>query len=84
MSEQGIEKVIPDGATLTQAYKRSAATIKLQETLNAEVQAAEVYAEQLLVPKKLTRMLQKELLRDPTKSWDQALQSLVVDAIIHK
>ena len=77
LDEHGVEKVVPDAATLQAAYRRATQIAFVREQLPSIVEAAVKEAESVKVPKTLKRMIQKRLKEDPALPWDQAVADLV-------
>lgn len=67
------EKLVPDDATLLDAWRRAHATVELNEM----VEAAQQRAAGLKLPRTLRATLRKALKTNPEKSWDTALYEIV-------
>ncbi len=75
--EEQAKKVIPDPGTLEQAYKRAAGLKRFRAILGRARAEVESYIANMDVPDDLRDRLQEELTREPTQSWDDAIEWLV-------
>ncbi|MCX7015284.1 MAG: hypothetical protein NTW86_22470, partial [Candidatus Sumerlaeota bacterium] len=82
LAEHGVEKVIPDEELLEQGYRRAAAVRRYQEIIDDAGKEVSAYAEHLKVPRGLRAKLVKNLAKDPTLAWDEALAKLLPAARI--
>ena len=81
LDKHGIKKLVPDGATIEAAYRRS-----LQAAIiNSEVQAlaadAEKRASKAKLPKGLVRRIKKAMAVGPPHPWDHELASIVKEEL---
>jgi hypothetical protein len=72
--EAGVEKVIPDNATLASAYQRAARIAQLSQAITKALDGLDV--NDITVPDDLADRLRDAIADSPT-SWDQALWRLV-------
>ena len=77
LRKHGVRKIVPDSATIAQAYRRAAATSRLQEVIDHTQEKVIDYAEALKVPTNLRRKLIKELDKNPSQPWDEILKSFL-------
>jgi hypothetical protein len=70
-----VAKLIPDAATLEQAYKRAAGLKRFRAIVGQA--RAESYVDTVEVPVNLRGRLQAELTRSPEQAWDDAIESLL-------
>jgi hypothetical protein len=72
-----IGKVIPDTATLEEAYRHAIGIRKCRATLQSTLREVERLAATLKVPRSLSSRIQKQLTLSPTMSWDEAVEGLL-------
>ena len=77
LEEQEVVKVIPDMATLEQAYKRAAGLKRFRAIIGQARAEVESYVATVEVPENLRDRLQEELTRSPEQAWDDAIESLL-------
>jgi hypothetical protein len=74
LEEHGVEKVIPDLATLEAAWGRAQAVLKVNEFIAS---VSNGRADIPRIPDDLEQRIRTSLADDPTQSWDEALWTLV-------
>ena len=77
LKAHSITKVIPDSATLDQAYRRAAAIRNYRAILRTVLEEVESSAAAMDTPTDLKSRLARHLARNPSLSWDQALEFLL-------
>lgn len=77
LRKHGVGKIIPDSATIAQAYRRAAAIRQWQEIIDHTKQKVIDHVEALKVPTNLRRKLIKELDKNPSQPWDETLKSFL-------
>ena len=76
LKECGIEKLVPEGEILEQAYRRAAEARYFQDQAEEiRAQAAE-YGEQVTVPTTLASQVAELLKKNPKWSWDEAVDRI--------
>jgi hypothetical protein len=78
LTEHKIEKVIRDTATLKQAYRRAAGISKLRQMMRNAQKEVISYADSVEIPADLTERLKEQLAENPSISWDDAIEWLLV------
>lgn len=73
LREHGIEKVIPDAATLETAYRRAVQISFVRRELGAIVNKAAERAVEAKLPENLDSVVREGFKADPTQSWDQVI-----------
>ena len=73
LEDAGIQKVIPDSATLEIAWRRAAAIAEYCTILKAALPEVEERVAHLRVPQNLPRKIQDKLVKQPCISWDEAI-----------
>jgi hypothetical protein len=79
LMECGAKKVIPDGATMEDAWRRSLVQRRLKDEAEMMRAQAEREAEAADVPADLAERVRKVMVDDPCLSWDKAL-AVIMDA----
>jgi hypothetical protein len=72
-----VKKVIPEEATLAKAWRRAAAIRLYQQIIDDRQKEVTDYAATLAVPNGLRQQVAKLVAKDPTLSWDKALEALL-------
>jgi DNA topoisomerase VI subunit B len=80
LKEHGVTKVIPDTATLEQAYRRAAGLKRCQAILERAVAEIGAYADNVEVPEDLAERVREQLAHAPGQAWDDAIEWLVPPA----
>ena len=80
LTECGAKKVVPDGATMEDAWRRTLVQRRLKDAAEMMRAQAEWEAEAADVPADLPERVRKVMADDPCLSWDRAL-IMVMDAI---
>jgi Protein of unknown function C-terminus (DUF2399) len=78
LTEHGVQKVVPDQATLAEAYRRMRRQAIVQEKINELI--AGLGAAEMPVPENLADQIRDALENEPTLSWDDALRTIAEDA----
>jgi DNA topoisomerase VI subunit B len=78
LTEHQIEKVVPDATTLAEAYRRAAGIRRYRLLLRNAVATVNAYAAGVEIPANLKERLVEILAKDPSVSWDLAIESLLV------
>lgn len=76
LHRHGVKKLIPDDATLADAYRRAILVHTINTKIEEAREAAEKVAEQASVPKNLLHQVRRRLKQHPTMSWDDAVADL--------
>jgi hypothetical protein len=76
LQRHGVKKLIPDDATLADAYRRAILVHTINTKIEEAREAAEEVAEQASVPKNLLRQVRRLLKEDPTMAWDAAVAEI--------
>jgi len=76
----GIKKIVPDDATLEQAFRRAAEAHYINEHSREIENAAREHAERIEVPGDLGARVQDQLQQDREKPWDAAVGTLAGEA----
>ncbi len=71
LDEQGVEKVVPDAATLELAYARAIEVTVINQAITNAMKRAKKAAADLKVPKTLASMIRKRLEKYPRLPWDK-------------
>jgi hypothetical protein len=71
LEAHGVTKVVPDEATLADAYRRAAWLVPIQRELEAAARP------DVAVPRDLAQRVTKLLTKNPHRSWDEAIWRLV-------
>jgi hypothetical protein len=77
LQSQGIDKVIPDDATVEAAYRRAALVARLDSLLQELIEEAREEVEELGSPEQLTQEIGSLLGENRRMSWDQAITEIV-------
>ena len=77
LKKYNIRKVIPDGATLDAACSRAIAIRNCQAVLRTALPQIEEGSKRLEAPKDLRKRIADQLDRNPSLSWDQAIDLIV-------
>jgi hypothetical protein len=77
LQSQGIDKVIPDDATVEAAYRRAALVARLDSLLQELIEEAREEVEELSLPEQLTQEIGSLLGENRRMSWDQAITEIV-------
>jgi hypothetical protein len=72
-----VRKVIPDDATLVEAFRRSIALHELDQRIKQALPEAERTAQATTVPEDLRVRIAQMLAEHPAASWDDALDDLI-------
>lgn len=78
LEEHGVKKVIPDQATLEQAYRRASALDSYRAVLKSALDEVESAADALDVPTDLQSRVAAHLAAHPSQSWDDAVEWLLL------
>jgi hypothetical protein len=70
LREHGVEKVIPDDATLARDYRRKVGLREYQRLIEEAKPKAEEKARNAKVPKNLRQQIKRRLKEDPSLAWD--------------
>jgi len=73
LNELGIQKVLPDDATLEQAYRRAVEAHYINEHSREVIRQAAKHAEQIDVPADLRAEVEKRLRENPRMPWDKSV-----------
>jgi len=76
LAECGIQKVVPDDATLRDAYQRAYHIQVLNQTMREIDESARQEAEKVKVPESLASDIRSELEQNPARSWDGVVAEL--------
>jgi len=79
LEEHGVEKVIPDEATLEQAYRRSLKRRIINDGMDVLEKKAAEEAEKCVMPESLQERVAEMLEESPTLPWDAAITEIVDD-----
>jgi hypothetical protein len=74
--EHGVEKIIPDEATLIAAYRRALVVHEINRQIEQARDAAEARARKADVPARFGEQVRDRLLAEPALSWDAAVARL--------
>lgn len=80
LEEHGVSKVIPDDATLEQAFRRAAALKRFQAIIGKARAEVESYAATVPVPANLRELVRHGLATTPHQPWDDAIEWLLPPA----
>ena len=72
----GVAKVIPDEATLVEAYRRERQSAWLRDRFDALLQASHKAVEGLAIPTELRKQVSAALDKHPELAWNQAVRSI--------
>jgi Topoisomerase 6 subunit A/Spo11, Toprim domain len=78
LKEHGVVKVIPDEATLAEAYRRELQSAWLRDRFDALLKASNKAVEDLDIPSDLRKRVSAVLKKDPELAWNQAVRSIAV------
>lgn len=81
LNEHGIKKVVPDDATLEQAYRRAIETQVINSRREEFQEEAQEIAEEAKVPKTLAKMVRAKMKASPALPWDSILAEIVASRI---
>lgn len=76
LTENGIEKVIPDAETQSLAYRRAIEATELQKAIDGITPKIRDRASKTPIPKGLDRQIRKLLKENPAMAWDKAVTQL--------
>ena len=79
LDAHGVEKLVPDEATLADAYQRASIMQEMQGRLDALAKDARAGKTGISVPPDIATHVREALEADPTLSWDAALTRIVKD-----
>jgi hypothetical protein len=76
LTEYGIEKVVPDSASLTAAWRSAKAHAEIEAAVEAANEAAAHWLEET-APADLDERIREHLKRHPLGSWDSAMREII-------
>jgi len=77
LDDNGVKKIVPDGATLEDAYRRAVHVAALEEAIEEIDEDARKTAAKVKIPRDLARRVRSALKADPTQTWDEAVTAIV-------
>ena len=75
LDEHGIERVVPDEATLAAAYRRACKVAKIQAAIDRIAKAKDTTE----VPEDLAETLRARMAKDPAEPWDKVLAEIAAE-----
>jgi DNA topoisomerase VI subunit B len=75
--DHNVQKVIPNDATLKQAFRRAIARDQYETVVSEALGDVEAYAEEFEIPTDLKERVAAKLKRDPATPWDDAIDAIV-------
>ena len=79
--EHGVKKVIPDDATLADAYERASEYAAVQKAIDETVKKLRKTMTAATVPDDLHAAVEKKLKAKPTLAWDEAVTEIVEETV---
>ena len=76
LKEHGVDKVVPDTATLAAAYRRSAEAEMIRQRIQKIARRAHRKAQNIKVPDDLEKLVRGKL-KDSDRPWDAVVRELV-------
>lgn len=84
LTAHGVKKLIPDDATLVNAYRRAILIHTINDGIEDAQQAASERAKRARVPASLGHQVRRRLTADPTLAWDDAIAEIAAEMIDDK